>query len=317
MATVGVCRNCTVWQPEQKQWGESFALRDAEGNSFSVKADHNWVIRLSSGKLAALGWSRAEEFAKVEGGAQMATDAFTRFHWVRADRPIELKIKHRNFRLIWVQQRDASPADIFPDQPATLQELAGDWRSPGEQGRSGLQIVGDQWEKPFVHDEDVQTCGSRDDPYRPARPIGTEVAIVFELDESTKLERIDLRMRDVGVRGPDTREPIQLKLVAVDDNGLPTDRAMIDPRSFTWQWVDTNWHNAHYDLKRSRLLPAGRYAAVLFKTPEEHGEYYHAEIPTFPINDDGEYFATRIVPGGTWRRVEATTAFGVFGCTGL
>ena len=45
--------NCTVWQPEQNQWGAPFSLRDSDGKSFSLKIDHNWVIRLSSGKLAA------------------------------------------------------------------------------------------------------------------------------------------------------------------------------------------------------------------------------------------------------------------------
>ena len=236
----------------------------------------------------------------------MATDAFTRFQWVRVDQPLELKVRNRNFRLIWVEPRDESPADAFPDPPDKLQPLAGAWTWPDESGQSGEQIVGDLWEDPFVHG---------DDPYRPSDPTGTEVAVVFDLDRPTRLERIDIRMRHAGVRGPDTREPIQLKLVSVDEAGQPTDREIIDARSFTWQWVDTNGQNARYDLKQSRLLPAGRYAALLFKWPEDQGEYYHALVPTYPVKDDGAYLVTRIVPGGAWRRLEATTAFGVFGQT--
>ena len=219
--------------------------------------------------------------------------------WVRADQPVELKVKHRNFRLIWVEPREASPADAFPEQLVQLQQFVGDGKWPGESGRSGEEMVGDLWENPFDH---------RDDPYRPSRPTGTEVAVVFELDKPTKLERIDIRMRHVGVRGPDTREPIQLKLVGVDESGLPTDREIIDARSFTWQWVDTNWHNARYDLKRSRLFPTGRYAAVWFKWPEDQGEYYHALIPTFPVKDDGAYLVTRILPSGAWRPPPAVSS---------
>lgn len=117
-------------------------------------------------------------------------------------------------------------------------------------------------------------------------------------------------MRHAGVRGPDTREPIQLKLVSIDEAGQPTDREIIDARSFTWQRVYTN-----YDLKQPRLLPAGRYAALWFQWPEDQGEYYHALVPTYPVKDDGAYLVTRIVPGGAWRRLEVTTAFGVFGQT--
>ena len=122
-------------------------------------------------------------------------------------------------------------------------------------------------------------------------------------------------MRHAGVRGPDTREPIQLKLVSIDEAGQPTDREIIDARSFTWQRVYTNGQNARYDLKQPRLLPAGRYAALLFQWPEDQGEYYHALVPTYPVKDDGAYLVTRIVPGGAWRRLEVTTAFGVFGQT--
>ncbi len=70
-----------------------------------------------------------------------------------------------------------------------------------------------------------------------------------------------------------------------------------------------------FNLKRSRMLPAGRYAAVMFKAPEPNGEHYHAEIPVFPINDDGAYLATRVLPDGAWQKQSTTTPFGVFGHT--
>jgi len=82
-----------------------------------------------------------------------------RLQWVRVDQPLELKVRNRNFRLIWVEPRDESPADAFPDPPDKLQPLAGAWTWPDESGQSGEQIVGDLWEDPFVHG---------DDPYRPS-----------------------------------------------------------------------------------------------------------------------------------------------------
>lgn len=418
----------------------------------------------------------------------MATDAFMRFKWVQADQPIELDIKHRNFRLIWVEQRDDTPDDAFPDQQVSLQKLAGERKYPGEDGRSGEQIVGDLWERPFAEDDghtiaaagdamvavtdgkdrgdmsdhdnftvsvygphmpmrnasqavwnfDLRDChaiesaqlvvdlrldnnnnpqvekmvrlgraasnerqspgitwanrpnareattftitkdtplgqwrtytfdvmpmvrdaaggevaltmapmrpdighanytllgrrrdhpdeahraarllvrGLRHDPYRPNHPTGTEVAIVFELDKPTKLERIDIRMREAGVRGPDTREPMQLRIVGVDDTGLPTDREVINARSFAWPWLNTAWSYKAFNLKQSRMLPAGRYAAVMFKTPEPNGEHYHAEVPIFPAKAGDAYLATRIMPGGAWQKQATTTSFGVFGHT--
>ena len=79
------------------------------------------------------------------------------------------------------------------------------------------------------------------------------------------------------------------------------------------QWPNTEWHDARYELKQSRLLDPGQYALVMFKRPEEPTENYHAVIPTFAQKDDGAYLTTRTTPDGVWRKGDAITSFGVFG----
>jgi len=96
---------------------------------------------------------------------------------------------------------------------------------------------------------------------------------------------------------------------------LPTDREAINARSFARPWLDTAWSYKAFNLKQSRMLPAGRYAAVMFKTPEPNGEHYHAEVPIFPAKAGDAYLATRIMPGGAWQKQSTTTSFGVFGHT--
>ena len=78
--------------------------------------------------------------------------------------------------------------------------------------------------------------------------------------------------------------------------------------------LKTRWFDAELNEVAEAKEP-GRYAAVMFKWPEDNGEHFHAEIPTFPVKDDDAYLATRIVPGGAWQRQSTVTAFGVFGHT--
>lgn len=476
----GPIRPVRVDAYEPKPW-QTFEANEAYGASvYHLPGKRSLVVVFNYTQ------DDATAVVELDMGKVQATDAFTRFQWVRADQPIKLKVKHRNFRVIWVERRDEPAADAFPEQQVRLQQVAGNWKYPGEDGRSGEQIIGDLWERPFAEDEgytvaaiddaaiavadgkdrgnmnahknytvsvygpdmpmrnasqalwkfglrDFQTIdsaqlvvdlrldhndnptvakmvrlgraassdwkstavtwadrpavqdpitftiskdtpltqwrtytfdvlpmvrgaaggdvalamtpmrpdvghanytllgrrrdhpdepqraarlivrGLRYDPYRPAHPTGTEVAIVFELDKPTKLERIEVRQRETGVRGPDMREPMQLRLVAVDDAGLPTDRVIVDARTFTLPWLNTAWNFKTYNLKRSRMLPAGRYAAVMFKPHEPNGEHYHAQVPVFPAKDDGAYLATRIFPDGKWRKQSTITTFGVYG----
>ena len=419
-----------------------------------------------------------------EPGEARATDAYARLDWVPAEKPIELTVRNRNFRLIWVEAGAEFSAAEFPDE-TPLQFLAGTRPPLGQADTTGEQIVGDLWDQPFgeedgfaiLADDDAAVAvangtdagnldtqgnlavsvygsetptrtashalwkfdlsafqaisaatmvvdlrldqnqnpqvakqlqlargtgqdwrsatvtwsdrpapgpgislpldataaqqwhsyrldvtelvqdsagqavtltmlplrpdrgntnytliarrrrhpdesqrqarllvrGRRPDPARPPHPRGTEVAQVFTLERPTKLARVEVRMRYTGVRGPDTREPIQAKVVHVDSAGLPTNRTVIDAALFTRQWLNTAWHDAFYELKRGQILAPGRYALVLFKTPEEYGENHHAVLPTIAAADAGGTLATRIVPGGTWKRDSVRIAYAVYG----
>ena len=229
-----------------------------------------------------------------------ATDAFARFDWVRGDRPLKLRVRNRNFRLVWVEEIESVPVDVFPGETPEAR-LAGDKPAKPEQSCDREQVIGDLWDAPW------QT------PV-PKGTYGTEVAQGFTVDRPATVHRVEVCLKYAGVRGPDMREAVQMRLVRADDRGLPTGEVIVPESGFTPMWVDTNWSYKSHELLRSCRLEPGRYALVLSKPREDPLEYYHALAPALSSEDtDDEPMATRLVPSGTWQRQNRTLAFGVFG----
>ena len=229
-----------------------------------------------------------------------ATDAFARFDWVRGDRPLTLHVRTRNFRLVWVEEVETVPVDVFPGETPEVR-VAGDRPDRPEQSCDGQQIIGDLWENPWQ-------ARVPEDTY------GTEVAQDFTLDQPASVHRVEVYLRYAGVRGPDVREAVQMRLVRADDRGMPTGEVIVPESGFVPMWVDTSWSYKSYELLRSCKLEPGRYAFVMSKPPEDPLEHYHALAPAFSSEnaDDGSV-ATRLLPTGTWQRQNRTLAFGVSG----
>ena len=240
----------------------------------------------------------------LDPGRARATDAFTRFEWVRADEPIAVRVRSRNFRLIWVEANETETVDRFPGEADEVC-VAGDRPDKPQDSCTGTALVGDLWDNPWALDPS---------PDRPADPAGTELAQIFTLAKPTAIHRVEMNMKYSGVRGPDLRETIRMRLVRTDKTGMPTGEVVAPEAAWTLPWVITDWYYSHYNLRRALYLEPGQYALVMTKPAEDPQEHLHALLPSFGNEAAGEDgIATRVLPGGRWIRKNETLAFGVYG----
>jgi hypothetical protein len=235
----------------------------------------------------------------------VVTDAFTRFRWTRATEPVRVRVKNRNFRLLWVENGDA--ADAAPAFPAEAEEVlvAGDRPLRPETSQTGTELAGDLWDRPW---------SPAPAPNRPANPERTEQAQIFTLAEPAAIHRVELNKAYSGVRGPELREAIRFRLETVNESGLPSGEVLVPESGWTEQWPTTDWRYYHYELRRCQRLEPGSYALVMTKPAEDPAEHFHAKLPSFDADvAGGEWIAVRIQPGGPWIRKDKKLAFGVYG----
>jgi len=250
----------------------------------------------------------------LKGERVLATDAFTRFSWVRADRELVFPVKSLNYRLVWVEELElydydrARIVDEFPAYPRETM-LAGYRPSRPELKCKGFEVVGDLRRNPWS-----EGAGSYTGPQR------SELAETFTLKKRAKVHRVEVRMRDSkGVYA--LRKPVRLSIVAVGADGLPGEKTPARRKDFAPIWVDSrNWRYAHYELLRPVELEAGKYALVFSKPPEAPEEFFHAQMPSLDSAKlPGEYVIVRESPprrteGYGWQKVPGRViAFGVYG----
>ena len=148
----------------------------------------------------------------------------------------------------------------------------------------------------------------------------TELAQVFTLTAAARVERFEVYLTDCD--GPRVnRRPVRARLVHVDEAGMPSDHVIAGETGFTTTFAAPRyWRYQRFELKRSRLLPPGRYALVVSKEPEVPEEHFHLRVPVIGVAGDGQSrIAVRVLGrDGTvtapWRREPWTTAFRVHGC---
>ena len=134
----------------------------------------------------------------------------------------------------------------------------------------------------------------RADRFRPDAPRHMELAQTFTLADSARIHRVELSMKDSSGAFA-VRNSLRMAITTLTAEGLPGEKVMVANNEFASTWVDPRaWSYRHFELKRAKVLPAGRYALVLTKPPESGSEYFHAQFPTGDANSlSGEYVATR------------------------
>ena len=275
-------------QPEQS-YGASIYHRPGKRSLVVVfnytQDDGTAMVKLN---LPALGFDPA---------VTTATDAFTRAEWVPANVPLAVRVKSENFRLLWIDDVAAN-ATHFPDE-ATPALVAGTRPTKPDNSCDIFETVGDRCRDPWAPENRDVT--------------GSELAQAFKLTRATKLERIEVNMSCTGSRGLDLREPVRLRIVEADADGMPTDTVVVQEEAFTPQWVIDYFTYHQYELKRGRVLPPGRYAIVLSKPPEESAEHRHYLLPAFEATGVFEPLSVRLRPNGGWQRTTRMLAYGVYG----
>ena len=235
----------------------------------------------------------------------LATDAFTRRSWVRADGEIEVAVKTLNYRLIWVEEFGANAherAAIGSAFPAHLQEvkLAGYRPDFPRKESLGTLVAGDILADPSNHDD-----------HWGAGPQRSELAQTFTLKKSARVHRVELYMTDS--KGAFAiRKPAQISIIKLDGDGLPGDEVVVSAEAFAPIWADPrSWRYGRFDLHKSRVLDPGRYAIVITKHVEDPTEYFHVRFAAMDSSRlPGEYamtreYATAMSGASEWNGVEA------------
>ena len=244
----------------------------------------------------------------------LATDAFTRRSWVRADGEIEVAVKTLNYRLIWVEEFGANAherAAIGSAFPAHLQEvkLAGYRPDFPRKESLGTLVAGDILADPSNHDD-----------HWGAGPQRSELAQTFTLKKSARVHRVELYMTDS--KGAFAiRKPAQISIIKLDGDGLPGDEVVVSAEAFAPIWADPrSWRYGRFDLHKSRVLDPGRYAIVITKHVEDPAEYFHVRFAAMDSSRlPGEYvmtreYATEISGASEWNKnIARVIGFGVYG----
>jgi len=249
----------------------------------------------------------------LKGKRVLATDAFTRNTWVRADRRISLPVKSLNYRLIWVEELeeyDFKRAVIKGKFPPMAEDvmLAGYRPNYPEKRAHGFEVVGDLRMSPWSGGADSYTGPQR-----------SELAQTFTVKSATKVHRVEVCLNDR--EGAHTfRKPVRIAIAKLNDDGLPgvrvagfTDFAPIYISHGSWRYV-------HFEIYTPVKLEPGRYALVFSKQPEAPEEFYHTRAPSLASSKmPGEYICRRESPARAgenygWKKVpERIIPFGLFG----
>ncbi|MFH0965295.1 MAG: hypothetical protein V2A58_14940, partial [Planctomycetota bacterium] len=244
----------------------------------------------------------------------LATDAFTRFSWVRADRPIDLTVKSLDYRLIWVEEEGTigAPAveiaEAFP--PYREESLLAGYRPDAPlKEQADVEIAGDLRKEPWA-DGGASYTG----------PQRTELAQTFTITRPVKVNRIEVYLRD-SEGAFAIRKPVKLSIVKVDASGLPSEDVAVGEKGFAPIEADSrSWRYAHFETRGSAHLGPGRYALVFRKAPEAPEENFHTRFVSVPsAKVSGEYIASREMPGAggeafRWRKeADHVLCFGVYG----
>ncbi len=255
--------------------------------------------------LAALG---------IDPNTAIATDAFTRFQWIKAAGTIRVPVKKKNFRLVWVESAKSAgvePGAVvaeFPQEAAETQ-LAGYRPERPEKLTSDAAIVGDLWNEPWTG------------PLPPGQPgpLCTELAQTFTLTTAAVLQRIEVRLTDSpGQR--DFREPIRIRIVKVAADGLPSNETVVSELEFATPWVIPEQARfAHFHLKRAHALQRGRYAIILSRKTDHPDEHFHARCPSFPasVYEGGNVAVRLLAADGSearpWQKEDKVLTFALHG----
>ncbi|MAE64056.1 MAG: hypothetical protein CMJ18_07250 [Phycisphaeraceae bacterium] len=227
----------------------------------------------------------------LSGERVLATDAFTRMSWVRADRTIELAVPSLNYRLILVERLDAPSyaqariAETFP--PVSQERMLAGYHPDAPRNESvGVEVAGDRFRDPRKDGEP-----SRSGPQR------SELMQTFTLDAPARIHRVELYMTD-SPGAFAVRTPVRIALVGLGEDGLPSDRIVASTSDFAATWVDDRtWSYRLFEMLESKMLDPGRYALVLSKPAEDPSEYFHARFTAVDADRlPGEHIAFRNQP---------------------
>ena len=250
----------------------------------------------------------------LSGPRVLAADAFSRLVWTRAAGALEVPVKSLSYRLIWVEApgeddlEDARTIDAFPPLPEEKM-LSGCHPGNPFGEKTGMEVVGDCRKAPW-RDGDASFTG----------PQRTELAQTFTIKRPCTLHRVEAYLKD-SEGAFALRKPIQVRIVTLGKDGLPTDNEILSTDAFAPTWADSrSWRYASFELMRSAKLEPGRYALVFTKPPEDASEFYHAEfVAADAAKLPGESLACRETPardadGVTWKKDPGRViCFGVYG----
>jgi hypothetical protein len=244
----------------------------------------------------------------------VATDAFSRTAWTDAHNELAVSVKSLNFRLLWVESLDADDygkariIDSFPDYQQ--EKIVAGYKPDNPFGeRAGMEVAGDIRKSPWRN---------ADSPFTGAQQ--TELAQVFTLEKSCTVHRFEVYLKDSDGAFA-LRKPIEVRLVKVDDDSVPTQEQIISTDQFAPIAAESRyWRYQSFDLLRSVKLDAGKYALVFTKPAEDPSEFFHAQFVAVSATKlPGASIAHRQTPawdkqGMTWKKdPDKVLCFGVYG----
>ena len=234
--------------------------------------------------------------------------------WTRAGGELGVPVKSLSYRLIWVEAfgaddlEGARMIDAFPALPEEKM-LAGFHPGNPFGDKTGMEFAGDYRKAPW-RDGDASFTG----------PQRTELAQTFTIKRPSTVHRVEAYLRD-SEGAFAIRKPIQVRIVKLGEDGLPTDNEVLSTSAFAPTWADSrSWRYASFELKRSAKLQPGTYALVFTKPPEDPSEFYHARFVAAAAEKlPGEYVAARETPARgandvIWKKdADKVICFGVYG----
>jgi hypothetical protein len=248
------------------------------------------------------------------GERVLVADAFSRLAWTQVRGILAVPVKSLSFRLLWLESLDAieyGKARIIDSFPPYPQEKMVAGYKPGNPfgERTGMEIAGDIRKSPWRNTDAPFTGAQR-----------TELAQVFSIDKPCTVHRIDVYLKDSDGAFA-LRKPIQVRLVKVADDSVPTQDQIISTDQFAPIEADARtWRYQHFELLRSVKLDAGKYALVFTKPAEDLSEFFHTQFVAVSAKKlPGACVAHRQTPawdkqGMTWKKdPDKVLCFGVYG----
>lgn len=236
-----------------------------------------------------------------DSGAPAAMDGFSRLEAVALSEYLDIHVKRRNFRLVWLERVDgAVPATILPDEPqdVLLAGIRPDF--PERLAGADQQIVGDRWENAWRNDS----------PH--GAPQQTQAAQIFTLAQPASMHRIEVHMTDAGIRGTHMREALRMQLVRID-NQLQPGEVVVDEDGFVVQEVHMARNYRQLELKQPIMLDPGRYAILFNKPAEDAAEGFHSLLTSLPAEQHTDHLLVRELPGGVWQERPHILALSIHG----